>query len=144
MKKITKFLATFLILSLLIGCGGSGNELTKDNLQSKTIGPQVGSVYWSPYHHDGNTWVGPIVYYLFSENQCLVRASGIHNRFGGERIGHVVNWKINDSIINIEGHELTIIGDEVLKSNQRIFFKSNSLSEAYELIYAQSTTTVAN
>jgi hypothetical protein len=112
--------------------------------QATETGPVVGSVYWSPYHHDGNAWVGPVVYYLYSNNKCFVRASGIQNRYGGERTGRVMDWKRNGNNVVIEGHTFTIVGDQVLLNKDRVFFKANSLSEAYNLIYQQTTTTVAN
>lgn len=107
-------------------------------------GPVIGSVYWSPYHHDGNSWVGPVVYYLYSYNKCFVRASGIQNRFGGERTGRIMDWKRNGNNVTIEGHTFAIVGDQVLLNKDRVYFKANSLSEAYKLIYQQTTTTVAN
>ena len=112
--------------------------------QATETGPVVGSVYWSPYHHDGHAWVGPVVYYLYSNSKCFVRASGIQNRYGGERTGRVMDWKRNGNNVVIEGHTFTIVGDQVLLNKDRVFFKANSLSEAYNLIYQQTTTTVAN
>ena len=104
-------------------------------------GPTVGSIYWSPYHKDGNSnWVGPVVYYLYSKEKCYVRASGINNRYGGERIGRIESWEINDMGIKIENHQFDILGYQVLKSNDRVFFKANTLSEAYSLIYSQTNT----
>jgi hypothetical protein len=55
-----------------------------------------------------------------------------------------MDWKRNGNNVVIEGHTFTIVGDQVLLNKDRVFFKANSLSEAYNLIYQQTTTTVAN
>jgi hypothetical protein len=138
-KKIFLSLA-FVLFSTL----SAFSQINTSTLPSKISNIKVGSVYWSPYHHDGNNWVGPIVYYFFSKDECFVRASGIHNRFGGERVGHIVNWELNGNALFVENHEFSVIGEEVLKSNDRVFFKAKNISEAYNLIYLQTTTTVGN
>ena len=138
-----KFIITSIIAIVLAfssyGQSSEGLDLIKPSRIT------IGSVYWSPYHHDGNAWIGPVVYYLYSRDKCFVRASGIHNRYGGERIGRIESWKLGDNNkVIIEGHQFEIIGEEVLMSKDRVFFKAKSLAEAYNLIYQQTTTTVAN
>ena len=126
MQKIMQTLVAIIFATfILTSCGGIKNESTK-----QIVGPTIGSVYWSPYYNNGVKWVGPVVYYLYSNDKCYVRASGVNNRYGGDNSGRIVNWEVNNKGILIEGHQFEIIGDEVFKSDESVFFKANTISEA--------------
>lgn len=133
MKKLN-FIVLACCISLLNSCSEAEKTEYSKNEEEKGI---IGSVFWSPFHSNGQQWVGSVIYYFYNDHQCFVRAMGKSNRMGGERTGRIREWKQDGNKLIVEDHSFTILDDQVLLSNDRVFFRAENLSEAHLIVYNQ-------